>query len=93
LIATTRGDARHWLRHLEIPPSLGNSSRYPARWKEPGSNDPFLEADLAVIIMNCFVIALMLAPPTKGSSEILVHRLRKHPIINTSSKRIEIEVE
>jgi hypothetical protein len=74
-------------------PSLGNSSRYYARWKEPSSNDPFLEADVAVIIMNCFVIAPMLAPPTKGSSETLFHRLRKHPIINTSGNRIVVEVE
>jgi hypothetical protein len=51
------------------------------------------EADVAVIIMNCFVIAPMLAPPTKGSSEILFHRLRKHRIINTSGKRIDVEVE
>jgi hypothetical protein len=34
---------------------------------EASSNDPFLEADVAVIIMNRFVIAPMLAPPTKGS--------------------------
>jgi hypothetical protein len=33
---------------------------------EASSNDPFLEADVAVIIMNRFVIAPMLAPPTKG---------------------------
>jgi hypothetical protein len=61
--------------------------------KEPSSNDPFLEADVAVIIMNCFVIAPMFAPPTKGSSEILFHRLRKHRIINTSGNRIDVEVE
>jgi hypothetical protein len=60
---------------------------------EASSNDPFLEADVAVIIMNRFVIAPMLAPPTKDSSEILFHRLRKHPIINTSGKRIDVEVE
>jgi hypothetical protein len=61
--------------------------------KEPSSNDPFPEADVAVIIMNCFVIAPMFAPPTKSSSEILFHRLRKHPIINTSGKRIDVDVE
>ena len=48
---------------------------------------------MAVIIMNCFVIAPMLAPPTKRSSEILFYRLRKHPIINTSGNRIVVEVE
>jgi hypothetical protein len=74
-------------------PFAGEFQPIPARWKEPSSNDPFLEADVAVIIMNCFVIAPMLAPPTKGSSEILFHRLRKHRIINTSGKRIDVEVE
>jgi hypothetical protein len=48
---------------------------------------------VAVIIMNCFVIAPMFAPPTKSSSEILFHGLRKHPIINTSGKRIDVEVD
>jgi hypothetical protein len=48
---------------------------------------------VAVIIMNCFVIAPMFAPPTESSSEILFHGLRKHPIINTSGKRIDVEVE
>jgi hypothetical protein len=46
---------------------------------------------VAVIIMNCLVIAPMFAPPTKGSSEILFHRFRKH--INTSGNRIDVEVE
>jgi hypothetical protein len=45
--------------------SLGNSSRYPRGGREPSSNDPFPEADVAVIIMNRFLIALMFAPPTK----------------------------
>jgi hypothetical protein len=58
--------------------------------KSPAS---FSEADVAVIIMNCFVIAPMFAPPTKSSSEMLFHGLRKYPIINTSGKRIDVEVE
>jgi hypothetical protein len=50
---------------------------------------------VAVIIMNRFVIEPMFAPPTKRYQlvEILFHRLRKHPIINASDKRIEVEVE
>ena len=47
---------------------------------------------MAVIIMNCLVIAPMLAPPTKSSSEMLFHGLRKHPIDNTGN-RIDVEVE
>jgi hypothetical protein len=50
---------------------------------------------VAVIFMNRFVIKPVLAPPTKRYQlvEDLFHRLRKHPIINTSGKRIEVEVE
>jgi len=85
-----RGDARHWLRYLE-----SFSGEFPADTprggKEPSPNDPFPEADVAVILENRFVIAPMFAPPTKSSSEIVLHRLRKHPIINTSGKRIEVE--
>jgi hypothetical protein len=46
---------------------------------------------VAVIIMKRFVIAPTFTPPTKSSSEILFHRLRRHPIINTSGKSIEVE--
>jgi hypothetical protein len=50
---------------------------------------------VAVIIMNRFAITPVLAPSTKHYQlvEDLFHRLRKHPIINTSGKRIEVEVE
>lgn len=48
---------------------------------------------MAVIIMNCFVIAPMFAPPTESSSEILFHGLRKHPIINTKWQKDCVEVE
>jgi hypothetical protein len=45
--------------------------------------------------MNRFVIKPVLAPPTKRYQlvEDLFHRLLKHPIINASGKRIEVEVE
>jgi hypothetical protein len=57
--------------------------------KEPSSNDPFPEADVAVIIMNRFVIKPVLAPPTEHNQlvEIPFPRLRTHPIINTIGKR------
>jgi len=42
---------------------------------------------VAVIMMNGFAIEPMFAPPTKSSSEILFHRLRGHPIVNTSGKK------
>ena len=75
-------------------PSLGNFQPIAREVEKSSSpNDPFPEADVAVIIMNCLVIAPMFAPPTKSSSEILFHRLRKRPITNTSGKRIDVEVE
>ena len=63
--------------------------------KESSSNDTFSEADVAVIIVNRFVIKPVLAPPTKRYQlvEDLFHRLRKHPTINTSGTKIEVEVE
>jgi len=73
-------------------PSLGNFQPIAREVEKSSSpNDPFPEADVAVILVNRFVIAPMFAPPTKSSSEIVLHRLRKHPIINTSGKRIEVE--
>ena len=63
--------------------------------KESSSNDTFSEADVAVIIVNRFVIKPVLAPPTKRYQlvEDLFHRLRKYPTINTSGTKIEVEVE
>jgi hypothetical protein len=93
-------DDDHLFPHFEVTLRIGWHLEIPLRWGIPAdtprggkSPAPFLEADVAVIIMNCCVIAPMFAPPTKGSSEILFHRLRKHPIINTSGNRIDVEVE
>ena len=47
---------------------------------------------VAIIIMHRFVIAPMFAPSTKRLSEMLFHRLRKYPIVNTVAKRIEVEL-
>lgn len=81
----TASDPRHWLWHLEIP-FPGEFQPIPREVEK--SPAPFPEADVAVIIMNCFVIAPMFAPPTKSSSEILLHGLRKHPIINTVASQL-----
>ena len=55
--------------------TLGCGTSVPSLWGipadirrggiEPSLNDPFPEADVAVIIMNRFVIKPVLAPPTK----------------------------
>jgi len=45
---------------------VGNFGRYFEEVeKSPAQNDPFPEADVAVIIMNRFVIKPVLVPPTK----------------------------
>ena len=72
LVSTTGGDARHWPRQREIS-FLGEFLAILQKVdKEPSSNDPFPEADVAAIIMNRFV--------TKPVARRTKHQLIGEPI-------------
>jgi hypothetical protein len=74
--------------------SLGNSGPIRQEVKtDPAQNDPFPEADLAGIIMNRFCDC---ADVCNFDQELVGDPIpppRRHPTINTSGKRIEVEVE